>query len=48
MMSKQQQIAEILNIEEDKVVELALTYLLHLVAMNGSEAHNEWLLRRFL
>lgn len=44
-MTKQQQIAEILNIEEEKVVELAL---LHLVAMTGSEAHNQWLLRRFL
>lgn len=47
-MTKQQQIAEILNIGEEKVVELALTYLLHLVAMTGSEAHNQWLLRIFL
>ena len=47
-MNKQQQIAEILNIEEDKVNDLALNYLLYLVTMVSSEDHNQWLLRKFL
>lgn len=47
-MDKQQQIAEILNIEEDKVNDLALNYLLYLITMTSSEAHNQWLVRKFL
>lgn len=47
-MNKEKQIAEILKIEEDKVNDLALNYLLYLITMTSSEAHNQWLVRRFM
>ena len=46
-MDKIQQIADILDIEESQVVDLALDYLLYLVSMKSNEAHNQWLKDKF-
>ncbi len=46
-MTKQQKIAEILDVKEEQVVDIALSYLLYLITMTASEPHNQWLKDKF-